>query len=112
MSVNKVILIGYVGNNPETHYFDKENCVSRFPFATNESHLNKSNEKVTQTEWHRIACWGKQAILADKHIKKGMHLYIEGKLKSRTIEKKDTPPMRITEIIAYQIQILDKKESD
>lgn len=109
MSVNKVILVGFVGKDPEVHYFDKDNCVARFPLATNESHQNKTGEKVTQTEWHRISCWGAQALLADKHIKKGMHLYIEGKIRSRNIERNNEGTIRVTEIIAQQIQLLDRK---
>ncbi|MDC1105853.1 single-stranded DNA-binding protein [Prolixibacteraceae bacterium] len=112
MSVNKVILVGRVGKSPEVHYFDKENCVARFPIATHESHTSPTGEKVIQTEWHRISCWGAQALLADKHIKKGMQLYIEGKLRSRNIERQGETPSRITEIIAQQIQFLEKKKEE
>jgi len=85
MSVNKVILVGNVGKDPEVKYFDSGVSVAKFSLATSETYKNKNNEKVTNTEWHNIVLWRKGLPeFAEKYIKKGTPLYIEGRIKSRS----------------------------
>ena len=83
-TVNKVILIGHLGDDVKIHYFEGGGCVGRFPLATNESYTNKSSgEKVTQTEWHNLIVRNKVAEIFEKYVKKGDKIYIEGRLKTR-----------------------------
>ena len=79
-TLNKVMLIGHLGDDVKMHYFDGGGCVGRFPLATNESYTNKSSgEKVTQTQWHNIVVKNKAAEIFEKYITKGDKIYIEGK---------------------------------
>ena len=83
-TLNKVMLIGHLGDAVKMHYFDDKNCVGRFPLATNESYTNKqTNEKVTNTEWHNIVVRNKAAEICEKYLNKGDKVYIEGRLKTR-----------------------------
>ena len=83
-TLNKVMLIGHLGDVVKMHYFDDKNCVGRFSLATNESYTNKlTNEKVTNTEWHNIVVRNKGAEICEKYLKKGDKIYIEGRLKTR-----------------------------
>jgi single-strand DNA-binding protein len=83
-TLNKVMLIGHLGDAVKMHYFDDKNCIGRFPLATNESYTNKqTNEKVTNTEWHNIVVRNKAAEICEKYLKKGDKVYIEGRLKTR-----------------------------
>ncbi|MDR1671956.1 MAG: single-stranded DNA-binding protein [Bacteroidales bacterium] len=85
--VNKVILLGRVGKDPEVRHLDNDLTVARFPLATDEWYRNKEGEKVTQTEWHNIVLWRQLAELAEKWVTKGKLLYIEGKIRTRSWEK-------------------------
>ena len=83
-TLNKVMLIGHLGDVVKMHYFDDKNCVGRFSLATNETYTNKqTNEKVTNTEWHNIVVRNKGAEICEKYLKKGDKVYIEGRLKTR-----------------------------
>jgi single-strand DNA-binding protein len=110
MSVNKVILVGNVGKDPEVRYIDKDVAVANFPLATSEKGytLQNGTQVPERTEWHNIVAWRSLAILAEKYIKKGIQLYIEGKIQTRSWEK-DGIKRYTTEIYAETIQLLGKK---
>ena len=83
-TLNKVMLIGHLGDEVKLHYFDDKNCVGRFPLATNETYTNKqTNERVTNTEWHNIVVRNKAAEICEKYLSKGDKVYIEGRIKTR-----------------------------
>ncbi len=83
-TLNKVMLIGHLGDEIKMHHFEGGGCIGRFPLATNEIYTNKSTgEKVSSTEWHNIVVRNKAAELCEKYLKKGDKVYIEGKIKSR-----------------------------
>lgn len=90
MSVNKVILIGNVGKDPDVKHLESGVTVARFPLATNETYTDKSGQRVTQTEWHNIVVWRNQAEIAEKYVKAGKLLYIEGKLRTSVYEDKES----------------------
>jgi len=110
--MNKVLLIGNTGNDPDTRYLDNGNAVGSFSLATSESYTNKQGEKVQQTEWHKIVVWGKTAEIAEKYVKKGMKLAIEGKIKYRNYENKEGQKVYVTEIYADRMEMLSKSESE
>ncbi|MDA3879604.1 MAG: single-stranded DNA-binding protein [Prolixibacteraceae bacterium] len=112
MSINKVILVGNVGKDPEVRYLDNGVAVANFPLATSETYTAKSGEKVTNTEWHNIVAWRGLAEVAEKYIKKGKQLYIEGKIKTRSYEDKEGVKKYMTEIYADSMQMLGRKEDD
>ena len=107
MSVNKVILIGNVGKDPDVRYLENNVRVANFPLATTERGYTMSNgtQVPDRTEWHTIVVWRGLAEVAEKYVRKGMKLYVEGKLQTRTWEK-DGQVRRKTEIIAENIQVL------
>ena len=83
-TLNKVMLIGHLGDEVKLHYFDDKNCVGRFPLATNETYTNRqTNERVTNTEWHNIVVRNKAAEICEKYLSKGDRVYIEGRIKTR-----------------------------
>jgi single-strand DNA-binding protein len=88
-SVNKVILVGNLGGDPEVRYLDGGSVVARFNIATNESYRNRSGELVEQTEWHRIELWENLAKIAEQYLKKGSQVYVEGRLRSETWQDKE-----------------------
>jgi len=88
-SVNKVILVGNLGGDPEVRYLDGGSVVARFNIATNESYRNKAGELVEQTEWHRIELWDNLAKIAEQYLRKGSQVYIEGRIRSETWQDKD-----------------------
>lgn len=109
MSVNKVILVGNVGRDPETRHLDKGVVVTRFSLATTESYTAKTGEKVSNTEWHNIVAWRGLAEIIEKYVKKGSQLYIEGRLRTNTYEK-DGVKHYATEIYADTMHMLGKRE--
>lgn len=109
MSVNKVILIGNVGKDPETRHLEGGNTVSKFSLATSEVYKNKEGEKITNTEWHNIVLWKGLAEIAEKYVKKGSQLYIEGRIRTRSYTDQDNNTKYITEIIGDSMQMLGKK---
>lgn len=83
-TLNKVMLIGHLGDEVKMHYFEGGNCIGRFPLATNETYTNRqTNERVTNTEWHNIVVRNKAAEVCEKYLSKGDRVYIEGRLKTR-----------------------------
>jgi single-strand DNA-binding protein len=108
MSINKVILVGNVGKDPEVKHLDSETAVATFSLATSENYLNKNGERVENTEWHNIVCWRRLALLAENYIRKGTQLYVEGRIRTRNYEQ-DGVKKYITEINADTIQLLGKK---
>lgn len=107
--INKVILVGNVGRDPEVRYLDNGVVIAKFPLATSETYTNKSGDRVTNTEWHNIVLWRKLAEVADKYVKKGNPLYIEGKIRSRSYDDKEGNKRYITEIIGDNMQMLGRK---
>lgn len=104
---NKVQLIGHVGQDPEIKDLELGK-VGNFTIATNESFKNAQGEKVTQTEWHRITVWGKNAEFVSANLKKGAQVALEGKLANKSYEDKEGNKRYITEIIANEIVLLGK----
>ena len=83
-TLNKVMLIGYLGDDVKMHYFDDKNCVGRFPLATDETYTSKqTNERISNTEWHNIVVRNKAAEICEKYLSKGDKVYIEGRIKTR-----------------------------
>ena len=108
MSVNKVILVGNVGRDPETRYLEGGAAVTNFSLATSEVYKNKNGEKITNTEWHNIVLWRGLAEIAEKYVKKGSQLYIEGRIRTRSYEK-DGTTRYMTEIVGDVLQMLGRK---
>ncbi len=109
MSVNKVILVGNVGRDPEVRYLENGVAVAKFPLATSDNYKNKNGERVSNTEWHNIVAWRGLAEIAEKYVKKGNQLFIEGKLVSRSWDDKEGNKRYITEVIVSNMQMLDKR---
>ena len=113
MSVNKVILIGNVGKEPELRYLENNIKVANFPLATTERGYTMSNGTIVpdRTDWHNIVAWRGLADTSEKYVHKGSQLYIEGKLKTRNYEDKAGVRRYVTEIYAESIQILTRKDN-
>jgi single-strand DNA-binding protein len=112
MSVNKVILVGNVGKDPETRYLEGGSVVSRFPLATSEVYKNREGEKITNTEWHNIVVWRGLAEVAEKYVRKGTQLFIEGRIRNRSYTDKEGNTRYTTDIIADNMQMLGKRSED
>ena len=106
VGINKVILAGNLGKDPEVRHLEGGAVVANFPLATTESYKDKSGNKVEQTEWHNIVLWRAQAEYAEKYLKKGFIILVEGKLKTRTWEDKDKNKRYTTEVYGDSITIL------
>jgi single-strand DNA-binding protein len=106
VGINKVILAGNLGKDPEVRHLEGGAVVANFPLATTESYKDKSGNKVEQTEWHNIVLWRAQAEYAEKYLKKGFTILVEGKLKTRTWEDKDKNKRYTTEVYGDSITIL------
>lgn len=110
-TINKVILIGHLGDEVKMHYFDGGNSIGRFPIATNESYTNKqTGEKVTTTEWHNIVVRNKLAEICEKYLSKGDKVYCEGRIKTRQWEQ-DGIKRYATEIHVAEMTFLSTKKS-
>jgi single-strand DNA-binding protein len=110
--INKVILVGNIGKDPEVRYLEGGIAVANFPVATTESFRDKLGNKQEQTEWHQIVLWRKLAEVAEKYVKKGQQVYIEGKIRSRSWEDKDGNKRYTTEIFGDVLTILSKMNPD
>ncbi len=115
LGVNRVLLIGNLGKNPDVVVFpqdgrreDMSGVVKKasFPLATTEFHRNRDGEKVEQTEWHNIVCWRSLAEVAEKILRKGTQIYLEGKLQTRSWEDKDGNKRYVTEVVAENFTVL------
>ena len=102
--MNKVMLIGNLGRDPELRYTQTGQAVANFTIATNESWTNRDGEKQERTEWHRIVAWGKQAEFCGSYLHKGRQVFVEGRLQTREWEDQKGEKRRTTEIIAQSIQ--------
>ena len=109
--VNKVILIGNLGKDPEIRYLDNGVAVANFSLATTENYKNKEGERVSQTEWHNIVLWRGLAEVAEKWLKKGSSVYVEGKIRTRKWEDKDGNTRYSTEILGDNMTMLGAKPS-
>ncbi len=108
--VNKVVLIGNVGKDPEVRYLDNDTAVASFSLATSENYKDKNGEWQTKTEWHNIVAWRNTAKYVENRVKKGLQLYVEGKLTTRSWDDKDGNKRYTTEIVAHTIRLLGKRE--
>ena len=106
MSLNKVILIGNVGKDPDIRYFDSGNAIANFPLATSERGYKLANgtEIPERTEWHNIATSRERALFVEKYVKKGSYVYVEGKIRTRSYDDKEGNKRYITEIYADRIE--------
>lgn len=106
--INKVILVGHLGKDPEVRHLDGGVTVASFPLATSESY-NKDGRKIEQTEWHNIVMWRGLADIASKYLQKGKLIYIEGKLRTRSFEDKEGHKKYTTEVVAENFTMLGRK---
>ncbi len=107
--VNKVILVGNLGKDPEVKYLDSGIAVANFSLATTENYKNKEGERVSQTEWHNIVLWRGLAEVAEKYLKKGSSIYIEGRIRTRKWEDDDGKTRYNTEILGDNMTMLGGK---
>ena len=111
-TLNKVMLIGHLGDDVKIHFFDGGGCVGRFPIATNEVYTNKtSGEKVTNTDWHNVVLRNKAAEICEKYLSKGDKIYIEGRLKTRKWQDQDKKDRYTTEINVDEFTFLSTKKN-
>ena len=110
-TLNKVILIGHLGDDVKMHYFEGGNCIGRFPLATNEIYINKTTgEKITSTEWHNLVVRNKAAEICEKYLTKGDKIYVEGRIKSRQWQAEDGTTKYTTEIQVTEFTFLTTKK--
>ena len=107
---NRVQLIGNLGMDPEVKSFDKDKKMAKISIATNEVYYNAKGEKVQDTQWHNIVMWGKTAEIAEKYLKKGQEIAVEGKLVNRSWETKEGEKRYATEVVVSELVMLGKKE--
>src|SRR5262245_53711116 len=106
MSVNRVILVGRLGRDPETRYTSSGQAVANFSLATDESYKDRNGERQKRTEWHKIVVWGKQAEIAQQYLKKGSLVFIEGRIQSREWQDKEGQKRTSFEIVANNFRML------
>jgi single-strand DNA-binding protein len=109
-SVNKVILIGNLGRDPETRYMPDGGAITNISIATTEAWKDKNGDKQEKTEWHRVAFFGKLAEIAGEYLKKGSQVYVEGRLQTRKWQDKDGQDKYTTEIVANAMQMLGSRQ--
>ncbi|MFP6638926.1 MAG: single-stranded DNA-binding protein [Myxococcota bacterium] len=110
--VNKVILVGNLGRDPELRYTQSGQAVATFTVATNETWNDKNGERVERTEWHRIVSWGRTAELCSQYLSKGRSVYLEGRIQTREWEDKEGQKRYTTEINAQTVQFLGGGRGD
>ncbi|MFC4220910.1 single-stranded DNA-binding protein [Flagellimonas marina] len=109
-TLNKVMLIGHLGDEVKIHYFEGGNCIARFPLATNETYTNRqTGEKVTNTDWHNIVVRNKAAEICEKYLSKGDKVYVEGRLKNRQWQGEDGNMRYTTEVHVQDFTFLTTK---
>jgi single-strand DNA-binding protein len=106
MSVNKVILVGRLGRDPETRFTGGGQAVANFTMATDESFKDKSGQRQKRTEWHKIVVWGKQAEIAQQYLKKGSLIFAEGRIQTREWQDKENQKRTTTEIVLNNFRML------
>lgn len=107
--VNKVILVGNLGKDPEVRHLESGRAVANFSLATTEFYKNKNGERVSNTEWHNIVMWTPLAEIAEKYLRKGNSVYVEGKLQTRSYDDKDGNRKYITEVVVQTLNMLGSK---
>lgn len=113
MSVNKTILLGNLGKDPEVRTLENGNKVANFSIATSETYKDKNTgEKVTNTEWHKVVLWKHLADIAERFLVKGSQVYIEGKLQNRTYDDKDGNTRIVTEVVGKELKLLGGNQSN
>tara|TARA_A100000171_G_scaffold24058_1_gene22373 strand:+ start:1497 stop:1934 length:438 start_codon:yes stop_codon:yes gene_type:complete len=110
--VNKVILVGNLGKDPEVRHLESGRAVANFSLATSETYKNKQGERVTTTEWHNIVLWSPLAEIAEKFLKKGSQVYIEGKLTTRSWDDQDGNKRYTTEVVGNNLTMLGTKSDN
>ncbi|MFH1891977.1 MAG: single-stranded DNA-binding protein [Candidatus Zixiibacteriota bacterium] len=108
-SVNKVILIGNLGRDPEIKYTPSGQAVTKFSIATTERFKDKNDEQQERTTWHNIVAWGRQAEISKEYLSKGSPVYIEGRIDNRSYEDKEGNKRYISEIVVQRLQLLGRK---
>jgi single-strand DNA-binding protein len=111
MSVNKVILVGNLGRDPETKYTSAGQAVCKFSLATSESFKDRNGERQKRTEWHKIVVWGKQAEIAQQYLKKGAQIYLEGRIQSSEWTDKEGQKRTSYDIVASNFRMLGSRSS-
>lgn len=109
--INRVILIGNIGSDPDVKRLESGATVASFSLATNENYKDKQGEWQTVTEWHDIVCWRQLAEKAETSLSKGVQVYVEGKLTHRSYEDKEGNKRRKTEVVANYFRVMSKKEN-
>ncbi len=107
--VNKVILVGHLGRDPELRYTQNGQAVANFSLATSESYSKRDGEREERTEWHRIVAWGRLAEICGEYLSKGRQIYIEGRIQTREWEDREGEKRRTTEIVAREMQMLGRR---
>ncbi len=107
--VNKVILVGHLGRDPELRYTQSGQPVANFTLATSESYSKRDGEREERTEWHRIVAWGRLAEICAEYLSKGRQVYIEGRIQTREWEDREGEKRRTTEIVAREMQMLGRR---
>lgn len=110
--VNKVILVGNLGKDPEIRHLENGRAVVNFPMATSETYKTKDGERVTKTEWHNVVLWTPLAEIAEKYLTKGSQLYVEGKLTTRSWDDKDGNKRYTTEVVGREMTLLGGRPSE
>ena len=111
MSVNKVILLGNLGRDPDVRYLDNNRIVATFPLATNEVYTDRKNNRIRQTEWHNIELWDSLAKIAEKYLKKGYTIYLEGKIRTDNWIDKEGVNRSQKKIRGIKITIVNKEKN-
>lgn len=106
MSVNKAIIVGRLGKDPEVRHLDNGNTVASFSVATGAKYKNKNGQEVDDTEWHNIVLWNDKATIAEKYLKKGDQVYIEGKISTRSWEDQSGNKRYTTEIVGFTLSLI------
>ncbi len=110
--INKVILIGRLGKDPDVRHLDNDVTITKFSLATSEYHKDKDGNRVEKTDWHNVVLWRSLAEIAEKYLTKGRQIYLEGKLRTRSWDDKDGNKRYITEVIGNTFTILDSKRKE
>ena len=109
MSLNKVLIIGNLGKDPEVRFTPGGRAVARFPVATSEAWSDQEGQRQERTEWHNVVVWGKQAETCGQYLSKGRQVFLEGSIRSRQYDDKDGNKRYITEVIAQRVQFLGSR---
>ena len=112
MSLNKCMIIGNLGRDPEMRYTPSGQAVTQFTVAVNRNYKNQQGERVEETEWFRVVAWGQQAEFAAEYLRKGAKVYIEGRIQTRQWEGQDGQKRYTTELVANTIQNLERRPRD